>query len=677
MQISRSTITRKPWLMPVALLITTGISTVIAIASYRIVRELMLQKLQRLALLQVERQAEQIDQWLNQHMATVQTIAATPTVRTLNWQKIQPYFDQEVARSRDFSSLTFAYPNGTYYNSYIGGRVNTQRGNIADRPYFKKVLAGEANISDPFISRSMGVTTIAVATPIWENSYRSKAPIGEIHAQVSIDLITKMVRQAQYGEGSYVLLLNSKGEPILQPNVTQSTTLEKPFPSLKQHSNIKLRQLTQKMLSGEKGIKQLQLQGQQKYLAYVPLRAVPWAIAIAIPATTLEAPLAALNVLAGLLAFLPIISVLATWRQLRLLNQAEQQVRWLQTQESSLKRLNRALQNRTKALQSTLTYLQQAQSHLIQQQRLANLGRLLGGIAQNFQQPVRQIQQEVQQGEFAIQQLQIAVTQLASERLKQQSPIAQRATKQATKAMQQLQQSFGQVAGNLDRFSAFTLALKMLKTSPEQDRINLNQTLDEVVQLLDHRLAKQDYRPEIQVRRYYETLPRFLGADSAMQQIFINLLNNAIDAIEYRFAQGAPIQRPFIRLRTQYLPPQNGQRGRVLLRITDNGCGILPEHQAALFTPFFTTKPKTQYSGLGLFICHSIVQQYQGTIRCISTPTRGTDILIELPIVQTGGAITIALSPPERLPLMPPAIGENGHTQISQPLINSRLSDWI
>ncbi|MBD3562247.1 histidine kinase, partial [Planktothrix sp. FACHB-1355] len=129
---------------------------------------------------------------------------------------------------------------------------------------------------------------------------------------------------------------------------------------------------------------------------------------------------------------------------------------------------------------------------------------------------------------------------------------------------------------------------------------------------------------------------------SEMNQVFINIINNAIDSLESRFAKDVieELERrqigtlefiePTIWIRTSLINNE-----RVKIEITDNGIGMTPEVQSRIFDPFFTTKEVGKGTGLGLSVSYQIVvEKHQGSLKCLSEVGKGTTLEIEIPIRQ-------------------------------------------
>jgi len=151
---------------------------------------------------------------------------------------------------------------------------------------------------------------------------------------------------------------------------------------------------------------------------------------------------------------------------------------------------------------------------------------------------------------------------------------------------------------------------------------------------LHHRLKANGEHPCIRVIKEYGELPLVECYPSQLNQVFMNLLSNAIDALEEVRGNSKNAQAnfsPVIRIRTEYSSPSH-----IAVRIIDNGSGIKEEDKTQLFDPFFTTKPIGKGTGLGLSISYKIVvEKHKGILGCESVPGEGTEFSIEIPVKQT------------------------------------------
>ena len=135
----------------------------------------------------------------------------------------------------------------------------------------------------------------------------------------------------------------------------------------------------------------------------------------------------------------------------------------------------------------------------------------------------------------------------------------------------------------------------------------------------------QDNTPAIEVIKEYSELPPVVCYAAQMNQVFMNILTNAIDAIKESL-----IESPKIWIRTKVI-----DNNYLQISIADNGCGIPDNLRERIFEPFFTTKEIGQGSGLGLSVSYQIiVEKHSGQIKCISELGKGCEFLIEIPIQQ-------------------------------------------
>jgi signal transduction histidine kinase len=159
--------------------------------------------------------------------------------------------------------------------------------------------------------------------------------------------------------------------------------------------------------------------------------------------------------------------------------------------------------------------------------------------------------------------------------------------------------------------------------------VDIHSGIDSTLLILQHRLKANDKYPEITLIKEYGKLPLVKCYISALNQVFMNIISNAIDAL--RQAQencSDGHQKPTIIIRTLINEARN-----VVISIADNGPGMENSVLNKIFDPFFTTKPVGSGTGLGLSISYSIiVEKHQGQLSCISVPGEGAEFLIEIPL---------------------------------------------
>ena len=139
--------------------------------------------------------------------------------------------------------------------------------------------------------------------------------------------------------------------------------------------------------------------------------------------------------------------------------------------------------------------------------------------------------------------------------------------------------------------------------------------IDRVVRLLDYRIKEQQTTI---TRRIAESIPKVWIRVSEIQQVFLNIIANSLDAVEHTDRKKIQIT----------IKPSDGQ---VSVSVKDTGCGMTPDQLQQIFDPFFSTKGRKQGTGLGLAISHNIIREHGGKITCKSIAGKGTEMLILLP----------------------------------------------
>jgi C4-dicarboxylate-specific signal transduction histidine kinase len=144
---------------------------------------------------------------------------------------------------------------------------------------------------------------------------------------------------------------------------------------------------------------------------------------------------------------------------------------------------------------------------------------------------------------------------------------------------------------------------------------DISLVIDRVVRLLDYRI--KEHQTTI-TRRIAESIPKVRIRVSEIQQVFLNIIANALDAVENTDRKKIQIT----------IKPSNGH---VSISVKDTGCGMTPDQLRQIFDPFFSTKGRKQGTGLGLAISHNIIKEHGGKITCKSNVGKGTEMLILLP----------------------------------------------
>ncbi|MCY6492144.1 GAF domain-containing protein [Leptolyngbya sp. GGD] len=297
--------------------------------------------------------------------------------------------------------------------------------------------------------------------------------------------------------------------------------------------------------------------------------------------------------------------------------------------------LEHRVEVRTAELSSTLQRLQQTQAQLIQAEKMSGLGQMVAGVAHEINNPATFIAGNLPHAKEHFEDLLNLLKAYQSDFPEpREAVLAHLETTELEFLMEDLPQVLKGMESGCDRIINIVQGLRNFSRLDEADlkAVNLHEGIENTLMILNHRLAASGQHPEIQLLKQYGDLPLVSCYANQLNQVFMNLLSNTIDALSSQALHANPNFSPWIRITTE-----RAGTDRVQIKIADNGIGIPPEIQTRIFDPFYTTKPIGQGTGLGLAISYQIVtEKHQGKLYCHSTPGQGAEFVIELPIHQGG-----------------------------------------
>ncbi len=276
-------------------------------------------------------------------------------------------------------------------------------------------------------------------------------------------------------------------------------------------------------------------------------------------------------------------------------------------------------------LAKTLRELQLAQAQLIQSEKLSSLGQLVAGVAHEINNPVSFIYGNIPYIERYVSDL---IRLLNAYKFYYPEPKAE-----VEKIEEEIEIEFlirdlplilKSMNSGAERIREIVLALRTFSRLDESyhKAVDIHTGLESTILILEGSIKNQ-----IQIVRKYEKLPLIECYPSQLNQVFMNLMINAIDAVKE-----SSIQPKVITIKTGIIKNSDGKLS-VQITIADNGPGIPPDIQTKIFDPFFTTKGVGQGSGLGLTVSYqTIVNQHYGQLKCYSEAGKGTEFIIEIPI---------------------------------------------
>ncbi|MBS0583674.1 MAG: CBS domain-containing protein [Proteobacteria bacterium] len=272
--------------------------------------------------------------------------------------------------------------------------------------------------------------------------------------------------------------------------------------------------------------------------------------------------------------------------------------------------------------------LRSSQAQLVQSEKMASLGQMVAGIAHEINTPLGYVRNNVDMTRESLGDVRGLIgayeqvvgffadggdeTQLSARLLE----LDARRAKFDAAALDDLAGLLDDTVFGVDQISELVGNLKDFSRLDQAHvaRVDVHQLIESALKIGGNLLRKKN----IEVVRQFGTVPEIVCSPAQINQVLLNLISNAAQAIGH--GQGR------IGVRTHAV-------GRYLLiAVEDNGSGIPAEHLARIFDPFFTTKPVGQGTGLGLSICYQIIEQHRGRIRAVSTPGAGTRFFIALPV---------------------------------------------
>ena len=310
----------------------------------------------------------------------------------------------------------------------------------------------------------------------------------------------------------------------------------------------------------------------------------------------------------------------------------------LKTVEAQVTQRTAELTEANIELERTLIDLKKAQTNLIQAEKMSSLGQLVAGIAHEINNPVNFIHGNLAYLRRYMNDLMALIEVSLEYQPKLTEIMADKLDEEVDLEFVQtdLPKLIKSMEVGTNRIRDIVLSLRNFSHMDQADLklINIHQGLDDTLLILAHRLKLKSNGCEIKIIKEYSDLPLINCYGGQLNQVFINILANSIDAIEESIQQtealhpSCPRNQPFIKIKTELIDPD-----WIAIKISDNGFGIPESIQAQIFDPFFTTKPVGKGTGMGMAISYQIiVERHQGDLQFTSIPRQGTEFLIKIPV---------------------------------------------
>jgi len=305
--------------------------------------------------------------------------------------------------------------------------------------------------------------------------------------------------------------------------------------------------------------------------------------------------------------------------------------------ENSNAELEARVEERTVELQTTLSELQRTQAQVIQSEKMSSLGQLVAGIAHEINNPVNFIHGNITHLDEYTQNL-LQMIYLYQERHSSHDPEIQALAEEIDLEflIEDLQKMLSSMKMGTERIRNIVLSLRNFSRMDEAEfkTVDIHEGIESTLLILQHRLKDKPERPAIEVIRDYGNLPQVECYPGQLNQVLMNILVNAMDALDevdikrtYQQMQEKPSQ---IIITTSVVDSQ-----AVEIAIADNAQGMPEFVQKRIFDPFFTTKPIGKGTGMGMAISYQIItEKHNGKLQCFSIPGEGTKFIIQVPIRQ-------------------------------------------
>ncbi|GAB1541528.1 hypothetical protein NUACC21_41990 [Scytonema sp. NUACC21] len=314
-------------------------------------------------------------------------------------------------------------------------------------------------------------------------------------------------------------------------------------------------------------------------------------------------------------------------------------------------------QEQTQQLQRTLYELQETQTKLIQSEKMSSLGQLVAGVAHEINNPVNYVAGNLN---YAKQYSQELLNLLHLYQNYYPEPVSEIEVLLENLDLEFLKQDFTNLLASMhlgvERIRQLAMSLRNFSRldREEMNPVNIHEGIDSTLLILESRLKANQRHQDIEIIKNYGNIPPIEGYANQINQVFMNVIANAIDAIEGQKklgqiniftllrsdlnsidwqATGASSQLKDT-VKSYSLDFNFQQFPSIVILISDNGSGMDETIQTHLFEPFFTTKPTGKGTGLGLSISSQIIARHGGILQCVSQPGQGTTFWIEIPVSQ-------------------------------------------
>ncbi|OYD90368.1 histidine kinase [Nostoc sp. 'Peltigera membranacea cyanobiont' 210A] len=305
--------------------------------------------------------------------------------------------------------------------------------------------------------------------------------------------------------------------------------------------------------------------------------------------------------------------------------------------ENSNAELEARVEQRTVELKTALSELQRTQAQVVQSEKMSSLGQLVAGIAHEINNPVNFIHGNITHLDEYTQNL-LQMIYLYQERYSSHDPEIQALAEEIDLEflIEDLQKILPSMKMGTERIRNIVRSLRNFSRMDEAEfkTVDIHEGIESTLLILQHRLKDKPDRPAIEVIKDYSNLPQVECYPGQLNQVLMNILVNAMDALDEadikRTSQQIQENPSQITIRTSVVDSQS-----IEIAIADNAEGMPESVQSRIFDPFFTTKPVGKGTGMGMAISYQIItEKHGGKLLCFSSLGEGTNFIIQVPIRQ-------------------------------------------
>jgi predicted ATPase/signal transduction histidine kinase/tRNA A-37 threonylcarbamoyl transferase component Bud32 len=307
------------------------------------------------------------------------------------------------------------------------------------------------------------------------------------------------------------------------------------------------------------------------------------------------------------------------------------------TLEEKVAERTQEINEKNQRLQRALKELKNTQTQLIQSEKMSSLGQMVAGIAHEINNPINFIHGNISHATEYVESLLSLISIYQQECPDTSSLVMQKYDENDLDFIKEdLPKLLDSMKSGTSRIRNIVISLRNFSRLDEADikLVDIHEGMDSTLMILHHRFKVKSEDFEIEVIKQYSQIPLVECYPSQLNQVFMNIIANAVDALRDRNAtQGkhsCNSYKPTIRIQTEL-----ANNDKVLVRIADNGTGIPDDVRQKIFDPFFTTKSVGSGTGLGLSISYQIVvDKHKGSLTCSSIPGEGTEFVVQIPLKQ-------------------------------------------